>query len=447
VPNARAVKLQAQLPFTARAMPTPVPAHFARIDRRCVLARVRVPALVPALALVVAAPAARADSVARPSDRQPQRALTGVVFDDANDNGRRDAGERGLAGVVVSDQDSVVVTATDGSYRLTSAFRTGIAFVSAPTGYRARDRFWAAIDSTTTTADFALRRTAPSRRLTLLHASDTHVAPPSVPRMERLRALIDSIRPDLVLITGDLVRDALRVGETEARGYYELFQQQVAKVRPPLFTIPGNHENFGIERDRSRVAADHPLYGRAMYRHYRGPDYYSFNAGGIHFVALNSVDIDDTRYYGHVDSLQLAWLERDLAAVPAATPVVTFNHIPFFTAVETINGLQEAPPAPSVIVVNGKGSFRHAVSNARDVIARIAPHPYPLALAGHMHTRESLRYAGVATRFDQAAAIVAPSGGPALSFPSGITLYTITNATISEGRFLPLGIDPPTPRR
>ncbi|MCC6930728.1 MAG: metallophosphoesterase [Gemmatimonadaceae bacterium] len=371
--------------------------------------------------------------------------MSGVVFDDVNGNGRRDAGERGLAGVVVSDQDSVVLTDADGSYRLTSDFRTRVAFVSVPAAYRARDRFWVAIDAATTTADFALRRTPSARRLTLLHASDTHIAPASVPRMERLRALIDSLRPDLVLVTGDLVRDALRVGEAEARGYYELFQQQAARIAPPLFTVPGNHENFGIERDRSNVAANHPLYGRTMYRHYRGPDYYSFNAGGIHFVALNTVDIDDTRYYGHVDSLQLAWLERDLAAVPAATPVVTFNHIPFFTAVETINGLQESPPAPSVIVVNGKGSFRHAVSNARDVITRIAPHPYPLALAGHMHTRESLRYAGLATRFDHAAAIVAPSGTPPLTFPSGITLYSITNATISEGRFIPLGLDPTPP--
>ncbi|MFN8669491.1 MAG: metallophosphoesterase [Gemmatimonadaceae bacterium] len=437
-------------------MPTPVSPQPARTGRRgtrpCLRPALRTAvagrsALASAIALVLFATAAHATGTARPAIRQAQRSLGGVVFDDANDNGRRDAGERGLPGVVVSDQDSVVVTGADGSYRLTSDFRTGVAFVSAPAGYRARDRFWVAVEAATTTADFALRRLPAARRLTLLHASDTHIAPPSVPRMERLRALIDSIRPDIVLITGDLVRDALRVGEAEARGYYDLFEQHAAQIRPPLFTVPGNHENFGIERDRSKVSADHPLYGRAMYHHYRGPDYYSFNAGGIHFVALNTVDIDDTRYYGHVDSLQLAWLDRDLAAVPAATPVVTFNHIPFFTAVETINGLQEAPPAPSVIVVNGKGSFRHSVSNAREVIARIAPHPYPLALAGHMHTRESLRYAGVATRFDHAAAIVAPSGGPALSFPSGITLYSIQNATVSEGRFLPLGIDPAPAKR
>ncbi|MBK8058327.1 MAG: metallophosphoesterase [Gemmatimonadetes bacterium] len=253
--------------------------------------------------------------------RQPQRTIGGVVYLDRNANGRRDTGEPGVPGVAVSDQDSVVVTGADGAYRLTSALRTGIVFASIPDGYRQKGAFWATVVDGATTVDFALQR-APARggRLTFVHASDTHIAPASVGRMQRLRALVDSLRPDFVLITGDLVRDALRVGEVEARGYYDLFQEQVAPVPVPLYTVPGNHEIFGIERDRSGVAADHPLYGRTMYRHYRGPDYYSFNAGGVHFVALNTVDIDDTRYYGHVDSFQLAWLERDLAVVPAGTP-------------------------------------------------------------------------------------------------------------------------------
>ena len=40
--------------------------------------------------------------------------VQGVVFLDANGNGVRDPGERGLAGVVVSDQDDVAATASDG---------------------------------------------------------------------------------------------------------------------------------------------------------------------------------------------------------------------------------------------------------------------------------------------------------------------------------------------
>src|SRR5437764_1052938 len=127
-----------------------------------------------------------------------------------------------------------------------------------------------------------------------------------------------------------------------------------AAARTPLCTGPGNHENFGIERDRSHVSATHPLYGRGMYHKYLGPDYYSFNYGGVHFVGLNTADIEDQWYYGHVDSLQLAWLERDLALVPAAMPVVTFDHIPFVSTIEGLNGYMESPPAPSLITVRGK---------------------------------------------------------------------------------------------
>ncbi len=207
----------------------------------------------------------------------------------------------------------------------------------------------------------------------------------------------------------------------------------------PLWTVPGNHENFGIERTRSNVSVDHPLYGRAMYRHFaartttRSPPAASTSSGSTAWT------IDDQWYYGHVDSVQLAWLSRDLALVPADMPVVTFNHIPFFTAVETINGYMDGPPAPSAITVRGRTSFRHSVSNAAEVIARIAPHPFPMALGGHMHVREQLRYEGVATRFDQAAAVVGPSEGAGLTFPSGITVYRVHGGTIDEGTFVALG--------
>jgi predicted MPP superfamily phosphohydrolase len=367
-------------------------------------------------------------------------AVTGRVFDDRNANGRQDAGEPGLGAVAVSDQDQVVVTASDGSYRLTSGNRTGVIFVSVPATYRAA-AFWSPIPAGGGSVDFALRRSTEPDELTFVHASDTHISAASRARTQRLRALVDSIRPAFVIITGDLVRDALRVNEKEATGYYTMLQEELSQLTVPVWTVPGNHENFGIERQKSGVDASHPLYGRAMYRHFRGPDYYSFNAGGVHFVGLNSVDIDDMWYYGHVDSAQVAWLVRDLATVAPQTPVVTFNHIPFFTAVETINGYMDTPPAPSVITVGGKSAFRHSVSNAKEILARVSGHPYPLALGGHMHVREALRYAGVETRFDQAAAVVGPSGDDAITFPSGISVYRVRKGRIGEATFVPLGMD------
>jgi hypothetical protein len=361
--------------------------------------------------------------------------LSGTVFLDRNGNGVRDAGEPGIAGVAVSDEADVVTTDQDGTFRIAATRGFGIVFVSVPNGYRAVGSFWR---NAAGPLEFALAAAPVRRDFVFVHASDTHISAASLARTRRFRELADSIRPDFVIVTGDLVRDALRVGEQEATGYYEMFAAEAAQFSAPLWTVPGHHEIFGIERARSNVSPDHPLFGRAMYRHYRGPDYYSFTYGGIHFVGLNSVDIDDQWYYGHVDSVQLAWLANDLALVPATMPVITFNHIPFFTAVETINGYTDTPPAPSAITVRGHTSFRHSVSNAADVIACIAPHPFPLALGGHMHTREQLRYEGVFTRFFQTAAVVGPSTGAGLTFPSGIVIYRVHAGTIDDGTLVPL---------
>ncbi|MGH7677632.1 MAG: metallophosphoesterase, partial [Gemmatimonadaceae bacterium] len=256
------------------------------------------------------------------------QAQSGVVFNDRNANGVRDPGEPGMARVAVSDQDTVVVTGADGSYRMASGRGHGIVFVSIPDGYRSVGNFWRRASETQA---FALTQSPEpaAQSFDFIHASDTHISEQSAARTRRLRALADSIKPGFVIITGDLVRDALRVGEAEARGYYDLFARERAAFAMPVYTAPGNHEIFGIETTKSGVSPTHPLFGKTMYRSYLGPDYYSFTRGGVHFVALNTVDVRGEDYYGHVDSLQLAWLARDLEAMPPGIPVVTFNHIPF----------------------------------------------------------------------------------------------------------------------
>jgi hypothetical protein len=378
-----------------------------------------------------------------------QQSTSGVVFVDANGNGKRDAGEVGVARVAVSNQDVVVTTDSSGAFRLPPG-GNGLAFVSVPDGFRSEGPFWRNIADSAhaTSIEFALQPAPRPREFTFVHASDTHIAPASADRTRRLGTLVDSIRPAFLIITGDLVRDALRVGEAEATSYYDLFMRETGRFATPLHTIPGNHENFGIERQSSLVSSKHPLYGRRMYRHYMGPDYYSFNYGGVHFVGLNTVDIEDISYYGHVDSLQLAWLERDLAVVPPDMPVVTFDHIPFFSSVEPLSGYRDSPPAPTLITINGKTNFRHTVSNAPDVLAVLRKHRHVLALGGHMHVYEHLEYEfdGVKTRFHQASAIVAPTDEAGFRFRSGVTLYTVRNGEIDNGRFVPLGLsDAPRP--
>ena len=366
--------------------------------------------------------------------------IAGTVYVDANGNGRRDANERGVAGVAVSNQDTVVTTDASGSFRIPRG-SSRIVFVSVPDGYRSHGAFWRTIADSATSIAFPLEATTRVRQFSFVHASDTHISPASVERTRRLGALVDSLSPAFLIITGDLVRDALRVGEPEATSYYELFTRVTSAFRTPIWTVPGNHENFGIERDTSHVSATNPLYGRGMYHKYFGPDYYSFNYGGVHFVGLNTADIYDQWYYGHVDSLQLAWLERDLALVPATIPVVTFDHIPFVSTIEGLNGYMSGPPAPSLITVGGKTVYRHTVSNASEVLAVLRKHNHVLALGGHFHAAEKVTYEieGQRTRFNLAAAIIGPTNSHGLRFPSGVTLYTVRDGVIDDGKFIALG--------
>jgi hypothetical protein len=369
-----------------------------------------------------------------------QRVVRGVVFNDANGNARRDAGERGLAGVAVSDQAAVVQTNADGTYELGAAAESSVVFVSIPDGWSAPAGFWRALkfEGDAARADFALQRRETKADFTFIHASDTHLSPQSLPRIRRLREIVQRERPAFVLLSGDLVRDALRVKEEEARGYYDLLMAELRQFPVPVWTIPGNHEVFGIERHLSLVSPQHPLYGKKMYRHYLGPNYFSFTWSGIHFVGLDTIDVDDLWYYGHIDAAQLVWLRKDLAALPPDTPVVTFNHIPLASAVENLNGYTEEPPAPSVIRVGGRAQYRHTVSNTAELLAALGTHRLEIALGGHMHTRETLIYQteNGPMRFYQTGAVVGPNEAGGLKFPSGVTLYRVRNGKVDDGTFI-----------
>lgn len=379
--------------------------------------------------------------------QQPQRTVRGTVYEDANDNGRRDDGEKGIARVSLSDQASVVQTGEDGSYQLEAAPAARVIFVSVPDGWTPSGSFWRAIDHSTASGaapvDFALRARPKASEFTFIHASDAHLSKDSLPRIRRLREIVERERPAFVLITGDLVRDALRVPEEEARGYYEMLMTEIARFPVPVWTVPGNHEIFGIERQRSGVSKEHPLYGKQMYRHYLGPNYYSFAWGGVRFIGLDTADVDDFWYYGHIDAAQLEWLKKELAAVAPEAPVVTFNHIPLASATDGLYGFRDEEPAPTLIRVNGRMQYRHLVSNTEELLALLRPFRLEIALGGHMHARESLAYptANGVVRFHQASAVVGPAQLPGITVPSGVTLYRVRDGKIDDGTFMPL--DPP----
>jgi Icc-related predicted phosphoesterase len=361
-----------------------------------------------------------------------QTILQGVVFEDENTNGVREQGERGIAGVVVSNQVDCVATGEDGSYEIDGDNGFGVVFVSVPATHRAVGRFWAPMpaDADKGSIDFALTAAPIVEEFTFIHASDPHLSEETLPQLRRLREIVEERKPAFVLMTGDLVEDALRVPEEVARGYYELYRREIEAFPVPVYSVPGNHEIFGIERHRSLVGEDHPLYGKKMYRHYLGPDYYSFQYGRVRFVALDSLDYSDLWYYGRVDETQLEWMDRDAALMPQGSSVVIFAHMPPFTSLPLVSprGLIET----QFIDVDGVRTYRNSVSNARQLMEHVSRFDCSLVLAGHIHYREKLQMeeVGATMRFYQAPAV--RDGSPAI-------LYRVQGRIIDDGELIPLG--------
>src|SRR6478609_5605460 len=233
--------------------------------------------------------------------------ISGYVFNDKNNNGIKDKGEEGIKSVAVSDQFNVVQTNADGLFQL-DAKGYGLVFISVPDGYKATKSYYLKTsDATNATLDFPVIKITVPSEFKFIHASDTHISESSLNRTQRLKTLSDSLKPEFVLVTGDLIKDALRVPESEAAPLYEMYVRETKKFTMPVWSAAGNHENFGIERQSSLVSKKNPLYGKKMFHHYLGPNYYSFNYGGIHFIALDDIDFEDLWYYGHVDSVQVEW--------------------------------------------------------------------------------------------------------------------------------------------
>jgi hypothetical protein len=348
--------------------------------------------------------------------------------------------------VVVSNQRDIVVTDSLGRFDI-SRGATGIVFISVPDGFRSSGAFWRATSAPLASVDFGLVRQTQPHTFSFVHASDPHIAPDNVDRFRRFRRMADSLNPAFALMGGDLVRDAMSQSETNAKAYFDLYVTESKAFHTPVWTVPGNHDHYGIIRSRSHADSANPLYNRGMYRQYFGPDYYSFTYGGVHFIGLNTVSADDSAYYGDVDSVQMEWLKRDLSHVPAAMPIVTFNHIPMISSWSTLIGYDEDPLVATMANVNGKKRYRHTVGNVLDVIETMRGHRYVLALGSHMHAPERVTFLsdGIQLRSDVSAAIVGGNElGPAI-FPSGFSLYTVRDGKIDAGRFFhldPIGAHP-----
>jgi hypothetical protein len=350
-------------------------------------------------------------------------AATGVVFDDADADGRRGAGERGLAGVVVSDGRELTLTDADGAYRLEVPSARYV-FVVLPGDRRAVGGWYKAPGPG---ADFALAPSPQPEEWRFAHLSDTHIHPGNVARARAAFRLAGERGAALALVSGDLIKDALRADERTAREQFGLYSAALREAGLPVWSALGNHDVFGIEREASGVTAAHPAYGKRMFEETLGPRYYAFSRGRVHFLVLDTIGVADTVYYGFLDAEQLDWIRRELAHVAPDAPIVTLGHIPLRNA--TVNTFYSEDV---VLSVGGEPWYRHVVRNGRVLAELLAGRDWTLALQGHAHKSERLRQWEPlgAPRYHTAPAVDLQAWGER---PTAIFLYTVRGGVIDDG--------------
>jgi 3',5'-cyclic-AMP phosphodiesterase len=124
------------------------------------------------------------------------------------------------------------------------------------------------------------------------------------------------VEPDFLIHTGDITHLA-------KPDQFDTTSQILQSAKPKqVFYVPGEHDVAGDNGKRYLER-----YGRDT----QGNGWYSFDHKGVHFVGLvNVLDMNEGGL-GKLGDEQLEWLEKDLKAKKASTPIVLFGHIPLWS--------------------------------------------------------------------------------------------------------------------
>jgi Icc protein len=109
---------------------------------------------------------------------------------------------------------------------------------------------------------------------------------------------------------GDMVSEANRKD-------YQNYLNMISKLKPKLYTVPGNHDLAGN--------------GYKYYLEFFGPFYYSFDYKNSHFIVLNNAfDVS-------FNAKQFSWLKNDLAKTDKEN-IFVLMHRPTFDPTEIYSG-------------------------------------------------------------------------------------------------------------
>ena len=269
-----------------------------------------------------------------------QNKVTGYVYNDLNQNNKKERKEQGIKDVAVSNGEQVVLTDKNGKYQLPIGTDHIISVIK-PSGYNVTTdannlpQFFynhkpqgspelefkgvASTGKLPKSVNFGLIKTEETTKFTALVFGD-----PQAYTLEEIeyfkRGIVSEVEAiknvPFGLSLGDLVGDDLSL--------FNPYIDAVKEIGVPWYNVMGNHDmNFDAKTD---------TISDETYEAHFGPANYAFNFGKVHFIILDNILYPDPRdgkgYWGGFREDQLNFVANDLKFVPKDHLIVLAFHIP-----------------------------------------------------------------------------------------------------------------------
>src|SRR5664279_3090586 len=162
--------------------------------------------------------------------------------------------------------------------------------------------------------------------------------------------------------------------------FFNIYKDNLLK-KFPLFPSPGNHDYHDIEFS---AAVAQQTHGIAYYQNFSMPEsgesggqasytsqYYSFDIGNIHFLALDSYGKADNKRLSDTSGPQVSWIKKDLEKASKAEWIIAYWHHPAYT-----------------MGSHNSDTEKELVDIRENVIPVLERYGVDLVLAGHSHDYE-----------------------------------------------------------
>lgn len=166
---------------------------------------------------------------------------------------------------------------------------------------------------------------------TFVQISDNHIGFHLPPNPDPLATLGESIAKikampvpaGFIVHTGD-------ISHLSKEQQWDDADQVIKGAGKDVFYIPGEHDVADADNGKAFLAR----YGKNT----QGRGWYSFDAAGVHFIALVNVFNFNPGFkaagFATLGDDQLEWLEKDVAHRSSSTPIVVLAHVPLWTVYE-----------------------------------------------------------------------------------------------------------------